>query len=69
MEVECPYCGEDVWFERDVWDEMRDGDHATGNCPECDAYCCFTCGRTYEPGTIRTPSPREPEFIRPSYPF
>ena len=78
METVCPYCGEEIWFEDDVWDDMLDGgtlsECARGICPECGADCCYTCPHVYIVGRepdIRIPQIRQRERLlqNPNYPF
>ena len=76
METVCPYCGEEIWFEDDQWDDMLDetGESARGICPECGAECCYICQHVYRPGIssmARMPQIRRRErpLQNPNYPF
>lgn len=77
METTCPYCGEDIWFEIDEWDDMIDDSPAgcvRGHCPECEADCCYTCQRVYTSGAdlgVSMPQiiPREQPLQNSNYPF
>ena len=76
METTCPYCGEDIWFENDEWEDMMEGPNGCviGHCPECEADCCYTCQHVYSVGTgsdIRMSQIRQQErpLQNPNYPF